>query len=677
MHTKADTSIGRWRPLTAVLWGALLFAACETVLSLGLRWNHAPGYFLTCALLTLLPAAVVGSAGALLRFSVPRVILAWIFVAGLLVYGIVAALLLALAAVPPLRSPLGPRTARGWCLGSCAAFALVLAFPRGEGFAHVTGLTGILGPTTGEALGLAVLFAAIYQTVPRLLARFPRRELRWGGEPMLALVVAAAALALSAKPFVTRSPEGRRLPRESERTAAVEVDRLTRPHVFLLVLDTLRADHLSVYGYERETTPSLARLLAERPNGTVFPQAYANGTWTVPSHASLLTGLAPHEHGVHFALDGSVRFGFGLAEDTTTLAAVLRGQGYKTLGTFANNWLRIIRGLDGGFDRYFRAHHSEPLPFVGERLRELLVPGIHPEARKAGARAPDVVDALLSMTGPWAKTGAPLFVFANFGDTHGPYLPMPGFRGRFAPPSWRESIEHVSIHDPAARRTLLEARYDEEILYLDHHLGLLLDELARRGLLDDSWVFLTSDHGEAFGEHGVTEHGTGVYDEIVRVPLIVFPPTGQTISPARGPVSLVDVAATIAALAGASLDGPGRDLRAEAGPDSTVSIEFYGDRSKASRHGDSAAVPAVSFLRGTMKLIRRGEDHYELYDLAADPGETTDLAAARPAVVEELRAHLPIFGVPTPLDPGLSGDAAERARIERQLADQGYFGHQD
>jgi len=496
----------------------ILFSTGETVLTLAMGWPHPSGYFLTCAALALALATAIGAAGSFLRVPVTWALLAWIFATSYLTFGIVAGIGLAIAAIPPVRAS-EARVRHGWLLGACAAGGLLLGFPRGESLAEAAGLLRIVGSAPGEAIVLAALFAIVYQLAPRLFVRWPR----WGSETFFAVGVAALALLLSARPFLDGPPGTRRLPRPEELRADPRLDTSGRPHVILLVLDTLRADHLSIFGYDRETTPELARLLAERSNAVATSQAYANATWTVPSHASLFTGQLPNQHGVHFALDGSVRFQFTLAEDAVTLASRLRDGGYRTLGTFANNWLRIVRGMGDGFDRFFRSHHSEPLPFSGERLRALLAPGVHPEALKSGARAHEVNTALLSLAEPWSAAEAPLFLFANYCDVHGPYVPMPGYRGRFHPTSPFEDAEHLSIHQSPERWEVLEARYDEELLYLDHYLGRLFDELDRIGLLDESWVFVTSDHGEAFGEHGVTEHGTAVYDEIIRIPLLVFP----------------------------------------------------------------------------------------------------------------------------------------------------------
>jgi arylsulfatase A-like enzyme len=251
------------------------------------------------------------------------------------------------------------------------------------------------------------------------------------------------------------------------------------------------------------------------------------------------------------------------------------------------------------------------------------------------------------MIEPWSAGPNPLFVFANYVDAHGPYAPPAPFRGRFAPSDVRERSEHLALSQSVERRHELMARYDEEIAYLDHELGRLFRRLDELGRLRHAWVFITSDHGEAFGEHGVLEHGTTVHEEVVRVPLIVFPPEGVMLTPTHDPVSLVDVAATVAAIGGVELGGPGRDLRALGASGLAVTtLEFYGDPVKAATLGALAKRPARAVLVGRHKLIAYS-DSVQLFDVEADPGELVDLSKALPNLVEHLRGFLPEFGEPT------------------------------
>ena len=437
------------------------------------------------------------------------------------------------------------------------------------------------------------------------------------------------------------------------------------PHVLLVVLDTVRADHLSVYGYGRNTTPRLAQLLAERPGARLYPFAFSNGTWTVPSHATLFSGLLPSEHGCDFGVSGAR--GFELTAPRV-LAELFGEGGWATSCVFANFWLAKVPGFERGFEHYHYVPHPVGLTLFGETLRRYLLPSLSADRVVGGALAPDVNRAVLKAFD--AAGDRPQFLVANYTDPHSPYVPPPAFRGAFAPWSPREVPRYLSIRLPDAELRRLEARYDEEILALDHSIGELFDELDRRGELDRSWVIVTSDHGEAFGEHGVTEHGTTVHNSVTRVPLLIFPPEGETLPEPSGPVSLIDVAATLASIAGAELGGRGRDLR-RAGSAATAVLEFFGDPSKARQHGALAGVPAKVGIEGPHKLIRYAE-RAELYDVEADPHETQDLVPLDPSRAEALEPLLPDWDMqpPSNLDWSTILDPADLARLRAM----GYLG---
>ncbi len=624
----------------ALVVAALGLCTLETTYAWAERWVHAPPYFALTAGLTLALALALGLVAALVRLPTGLALAVFAGICLGLEAGVATGVATGVGALAVLA--FGPaRRARPAVLGAAAALALACAYLKSASFAEHLGRPD---DPLFESLGAALLCALVLGGLPVLLALVPARVPSIAR--VLALLVVGSAFAL--RPRLERGDGEHRRPPAGYARSEPRAPGAEKPSVFVLVLDTVRADHLSAYGYARETTPELDRRLAARANAVVYPRAYANGTWTVPSHASLFTGQIPSVHGAHFALDGSVRVGFGLAPALPTLAERLQQGGYATLAGYANHWLRSVQGMGRGFDRYLRAPDLDELPFVGEALRQRFLPGLFWEAAKGCARADAVNATLLSMIEPWAAGPNPLFVFANYVDAHGPYAPVAPFRGRFAPSDvLRERSEHLALDQSLERRTELMARYDEEILYLDQQLGELFRALEGLGLLRTSWIFVTADHGEAFGEHGVLEHGTTVFDEVTRVPLIVFPPEGVVLPHTNDPVSLVDVAATVAAIGGVDLPGAGRDLRT-LGSSSlhATAIEFYGDPVKAATLGALAKRPARSVVRGRYKLIAYA-DALHLYDVEADPGEHVDLARALPHLAEDLRKLLPEFADPT------------------------------
>jgi arylsulfatase A-like enzyme len=361
------------------------------------------------------------------------------------------------------------------------------------------------------------------------------------------------------------------------------------PSVLVLVLDTVGADHLSIYGSERDTTPRLARFLDRNSSALTYPLAYAPGTWTLPSHASLFTGTTPSVHGIHAASmfeDGHV-VSRELRADRT-LAEVFRSRGYRTACIFANEWLQHVRGFDRGFDVFETPMESAS---IASRLR------LAQRRLLRSYRQPDRDDPL-PMRGVEVNRrvlevfegcgSKPCFVVANYMDAHAPYQTRPEFAGRFT----------GDVTDPETR----EARYHEALLGLDATVGELLDELEVRSQLDDTWLVITSDHGNAFGEHGVRGHGSTVYGEVTRIPLVMRAPRGVPLPPVNTPVGLLDVATTLAAVGGEEL-GVGRDLRRSVDTDWPVPMEFFGRPWLAHRLGELAAEPARAVAWGEEKLI--------------------------------------------------------------------------
>ena len=421
----------------------------------------------------------------------------------------------------------------------------------------------------------------------------------------------------------------------------------------MLVLDTVGVRQLSLYGYGRPTFEKTEAFLRTRSNAAVFPLAFATSPWTVPSHASLVTGLVSSDHGAHAQQRGRDSEYHHQLDAPVTLAERLRQAGYRTVAVFANR-LDLLHGFERGFDVFYRPHYPEGLWLLGEKLRAKLLPGVYAEARKPYPAAERVTRAVLHEVE--ACGARPCFVLANYLDAHLPYIPLPPCRGRFAGP-WSpfEAIGPASVDDSAERLEHLRARHDEEICGLDRSLAELLARLEASGFLERAWVFITSDHGESFGEHGVVEHGTSLYNEQTQIPLVVLPPTQRTLVARDEAVGLLDVTATVAEIAGVAPLGVGSSLLV---PDraSWAPIEFFANPAAAALKGPLAAVPARAAVVGHHKLVEL-EGRRELYDLSSDPREQADLAADSAALAERLASGLP------PLRRSAAPAAAKAGRL--------------
>ncbi len=425
------------------------------------------------------------------------------------------------------------------------------------------------------------------------------------------------------------------------------------PHVLIFLVDTLRADRLGCYGYDRPTSPNIDRFAA----GAVrFEHAVAQSSWTRPSTASILTGLYPHNHGARSR-------NHVLARDVTYLPEVLRSIGYRALGVSSNS----IAGPTFGFRRGFS--HFKQLP------ENLSSPGIHVPVWR-------VVDETLE----WLERIGPedsFFVFMHAMDPHAPYYPPEPHRSRFAPDAPAGALgQNMGKLQPFEIPHLSDV-YDAEIASVDEHFGRLLEELDRRGFLDDTLVVFVSDHGEEFQDHGNHGHGSNLYREQIHVPLIVQLPARLRAEVERSvveeQVQQIDIVPTILEAIGRSglIEADGRSL-----------LPLMRSRGARVEHriamsdlrNDGEAVDALLLEQDDeprRKLIDYwsasfGETH-QLFDTTSDPAELRNLGAREPHWAGYLRAigRLMRRGSRQQLEPGVEPDMPPEQR--RALEALGYL----
>ncbi len=417
------------------------------------------------------------------------------------------------------------------------------------------------------------------------------------------------------------------------------------PNILFIVVDTLRADRMSLQGYERETDPTMKRIASE---GVMFENAYASSSWTLTTHASLFTGRWPYEH----KADG----GRDLDETYPTIAEELTARGYRT-GAFNGNFETVTShwGFARGFVHFEDYYQTLPQLAVSSlygRFAEyyILHKVFNMEFSVDRRWAPSVNQSALD----WIDqdNDKPFFVFINYYDVHAPYISPE--RARFSNlenPGGLVNTDWTTadIYNPKTPEQVqgeIDA-YDGGIYYTDQQIDLLLKELDSRGVLENTIVIITSDHGELFGEHGLWEHHNSLYKPVIHVPLIVWHPGsvphGVRIST---PVSNTFIPAMLLDMLGEPEQTifPGPSL-----------AQLWADPSSAASFPDPIAEMAESSwvnpnhlsIRGDMVTVVSSNWQYiehefngvELYNLNEDPDQENNLAVENPTVLDELKNY--------------------------------------
>ena len=418
----------------------------------------------------------------------------------------------------------------------------------------------------------------------------------------------------------------------------------SRPNVLVVVLDTTRVDALSVYDPSKRTTPHLEKVAQE---GVRFTRAFSPGFWTIPSHASLLTGQYPSDH----QATSETR---QLPLEASTLAEDLAEAGYRTGAFVSNPWLSEGRGFAQGFSVFEAVWKSSKGHASALALD-----------RQAVRLALEFIDG-----DPGSGTGtAPFFAFLNLNSNHMPYDPDPlildelhpgprsidrSVRLRKLVGGWEHFAGQVDLDSEDYR--ILRAFYEAEAAMLDGLLGELIEGLRSRGRLDKTLVIITSDHGENIGEHGMVDHILSLYETTLHVPLILrYPGYFEGGKVDERLVSLVDVRPTVLELAGLSRDPSEGEARSLADPEHG-GHEFVVAENERPVQGITNLLildpefdteplnrPMRMIRTDRYKLIWREGDSVELYDLSVDPDEEFDLSISQPERVEALKGQLDLW----------------------------------
>ena len=396
------------------------------------------------------------------------------------------------------------------------------------------------------------------------------------------------------------------------------------PNVVIIVMDTMRADHLGCYGYARPTSPNIDAFAAEVD---FFARAYATAPWTMPSHASLFTGQMPFEHGAHTYKDkkGSV-IEPPLRHELVTLAEVYRQQGYQTGAFVANDgFLHPHFQFDQGFDTY----HVERV------------------------YADQLFDRVLTWLRP--RVIRPVFLWINTIDTHRVYntTPRPGFleqpavqdEGELLDQLIEATLPGLQPAPPALRQQVVD-QYDTAVANLDEQVGRFLQELKALGIYDDTIIVLTSDHGEYLGEHMLVEHSKDVYEEALHIPLMIKDVDQRDGARIERPASIADVPAHLFAR---MPEGFAADQRATftRDPDQDPLLaENHYTRSldlANPRYGHRFRRVRTVLYAWPFKYIHSSDGKHELYRLDDDPGEARNLVNDESDRAGEMAEHLADF----------------------------------
>jgi arylsulfatase A-like enzyme len=418
------------------------------------------------------------------------------------------------------------------------------------------------------------------------------------------------------------------------------------PNVVLIGIDTLRADHLSCSGYERNTTPNIDVVASE---ASVFKRAFATTSWTLPSFHSIMTSLYQASHGV-------ITHKHRLDRSHVTLAEILKNQGYRTAGFVSGPFLKAIYGFDQGFDVYEESVSSASVIEANEDIT-----------------SPALTDLVL----PWLQenAGNRFFLFIHYWDPHADYIP-PAPYDKIFDPYYEGTMDGTNIKWTDKVSTLTSKRdvehivalYDGEITWTDDHVGQVMNTLRESGLDENTVVVIVSDHGEEFLDHGGKVHGMTIYNEVIHVPLIFRIPGVSEARKFESVVSTVDVMPTILDILDIGLP------RSIDGESLMAIINGERDKKRTNEVYSELLHNLTTVVRGRWKLIYDSEvDRFELYDIETDFSESDDLAPSNATIVQELANVLSDWLTAKKSGQVAAPEVHENEKTMKQLKALGYI----
>jgi arylsulfatase A-like enzyme len=495
----------------------------------------------------------------------------------------------------------------------------------------------------------------------------------------------------------------------------------SKPNIVLLTLDTLRADHLSCYGYERETSPFIDKIANE---GILFEECIATSSWTLPSHASLFTGLFPSEHGAIYSAEDKSKTS-QLPDELTTLAEIVKQKGYKTAGFIGGPYLASVFGMGQGFDSYndrlgpIGKVYFDKITFfrfileifknkinlykLSSSIETYLIyvwNYIYGESFTKNSighvgwkKKANEINAVVL---PWIKRNKDtrFFLFINYFDPHAPYALPKGYKNHYnrgyksklgGLVSQLNNIMYRRYSPTEDDLNFLISLYDSQINFLDLHIKQLFDTLVSCGIDKKTIVVITSDHGEAFGEHGLMQHGFSLYEDQIKVPLILWGikkfPDSQRISTQ---VQIIDIMPTILNLINIP---PPENIRGQ----SLIPLiagreDFARPYALAEMFEDKAVYRFGEEYRRDLKCIRTREWKYiassrgkkELYNVIEDREEMNNLKDAEKEVSKNMEDLI------KKIAPSFKGKYNAKAKsfqidndIKEQLRGLGYINSED